>query len=543
MTAVTAPSDPVPADPLTPPAGPANLTYVRLSHPFADGPLLLYEPERMRTALEAAQRGAPLSRNVLSEEDAVDEREVRAVELRYRRTLQRRARVATGWSIFYWLLGPALSLLWVNVGPALAVLFFWLPPLAALIGTLGGISGGRLLVVIVALVPLAWAWRRAWAHAAEARRWGRLARAAGSRRLRDAPVISAASPAVAEFAAASGTARTRLQEILSALADKGADAAADGALQARSLYQLAARHGLGAAAGAYHAVYAQLDAAEQRAAKAERGGGGVLTERRVASELRRARGRALAALTPFSPVAKVRGRPLAPLVGTVAGLLALAASVFITGLYWVEPDQAAIVDPPGARLARAAGAVGLGGALSSVLSSPDATEVNRNPGINWGWPMPFAMRHAIVLGEQRAQVRAIFRQTGPDSFDGVVIEIRFRVSDVQRWAQVDKDGDGVDVLSSQLSALFQGVLLRSRQDARQVVAQQNPDLANDQQQLAARADQLLESRMDDLVRTFVSALSSAPIAQQAGIQISNQSRWQMVHGIPGDVARAALSGQ
>jgi hypothetical protein len=124
-----------------------------------------------------------------------------------------------------------------------------------------------------------------------------------------------------------------------------------------------------------------------------------------------------------------------------------------------------------------------------------------------------------------------------------VIEIRFRVSDVPRWAQVDTNGDGVDTVSAEFSSVLQDVLQRARQDARQVVVQQNPSLANDPQQLAVRADQLVESRMDDLVNAFVGALGNTDAARQAGIQISNQSRWQIVHGIPGDVARAALSGQ
>ena len=525
------------------PAGPGSLTYYQLPDPLRDRELLFFDANALQRVLEGTRHGLTPERAALGTTQAPDERAAQALEARVRRRLRARARGAAGWSIFYWLLGPALALLWINLAPLLAAAFFWFPPLAALVGTLGGISGGLALVAVVALAPLVWAWRRALRRAGDARRWGRLARLLGARRFRDAPLARAESAELAAFAAAGRSQLERLRALAPTMEEKGADAAAEAAALARTLYRLAIRHGLGSVAGAFHAIYTRMESAEQRLSKLEGAGSGVFAERKAIGEMRRARREASAVLAPYSPSTRAPGNLLAPLWGLVGGLAALALTLLITGTYWVAPDQAVIVDSPSARLARAASALGVGGTVADLLGTDDQPQVVRGSGFQWGWPRPIAARHAITLGEQRVQLHAIFRQTGPDAFDGIVVELRFRVTDPQQWAARDRDGMGADQLSAELSSVLQDILQRARRDARQAVLQQNPGLANDQQQVAARADQLVQSRLDELVRVFVQAVGSTDTVKQAGIQVNPDARWRMVNGIPGDVARPMLEGQ
>jgi hypothetical protein len=203
-----------------------------------------------------------------------------------------------------------------------------------------------------------------------------------------------------------------------------------------------------------------------------------------------------------------------------------------------------IVDPPAARLARLARAAGLPGAAAGSGGQPGAdgaapVEIRREPGLNWAWPEPFAARHAVARGPQRVRLRAIFRQTGPDSYDVVLVELRFQISDLERWAQRDADGRGVDRLAAELSAVLQNVIQQARREARQALVQDNPSLANDQLQLAARADQLVEARLEELVRAFVGAASGTDATREAGVQIAREYASGLARGVPGAVAGAA----
>jgi hypothetical protein len=119
------------------------------------------------------------------------------------------------------------------------------------------------------------------------------------------------------------------------------------------------------------------------------------------------------------------------------------------------------------------------------------------------------------------------------------VEMRFRIADPNRWAQLDRDGTGVDALSARLSGFLETVVQQQRQEARRFVAQQNPALANDPQQLGAQADALVESRLNETVRDFVAALSDSPAARESGVQISREVQSRLVQGVPGALAGAA----
>jgi hypothetical protein len=509
----------------------SSVTYTRLPHPLREGELLYYDATEVVEALEADRLGAPVTRAARGAAVAPEEGEVRGLEVRLRRAFAARSRVAWGRFLWWFLLGPALALLWVNFAPFVATLFFWLPPLAVFVATLGEVTGGPLLATVIGLVPLIWAWRRAARYFGASRRWGRLARAAGPKVLAPTGLTRTADPAVAEFAAASATLVERLREQAGRLADRGADAASEITRLAGDVYRLAQRHGLPGVASAYHAVYARFDAAEQRINRLDHAGG-MLAERKVAAEAQRAGREAGAGLAAFAPTGRVRARRLAPLGGLLAGLTALGAALLLSGTYFVAPDQAVIVDPFTARLARLGALFGLG--RSGEVG--ETTGVVRTVGFNWGWPRPFAERHAITLGDQQVALRAIFRQTGADAYDVLLVEMRFRISDVGRWSQLDRDGTGVDALSERLTSLLQSVVQQQRQEARQFLVQQNPALANDQAQLAARADQLVESRLEDIVRAFAGALSESSAASESGVQISREVRSRLVQGVPGAVA-------
>jgi regulator of protease activity HflC (stomatin/prohibitin superfamily) len=254
-------------------------------------------------------------------------------------------------------------------------------------------------------------------------------------------------------------------------------------------------------------------------------------------ESRQARRQAGAALAAFSPTGPVRSRLLAPLAGLLGGLVVLALTLFVTGTYFVSPGEAVIVDPLGARLARLAGALG----LASQGAQPPP-EVVRTEGFHLGWPLPLVDRHAVTLQEQRLRLRATFRQTGPDLYDVLEVQMRFRISDPNRWAQIDRDGSGTDALGVRLSGLLQTVLQQQRQEARRFVAAQNPALANDPNQVGAQADALVEQRLPDTVRDFVGALSDSSAARDAGVQISKDAQSGLVRGVSGAEAGAPSSG-
>ncbi len=505
------------------------VTYYKLPHPLRDGELLFYDADAVSRALDDARRGAPLARVALGAQSPPEEAEVRGLEGRLGRGLRARSRAAWGRALWWILLGPALSLLWINFAPAIALIFSPLPPLEALVASLGAVAGGTLLATAVALVPLVWAWRRAGRPLDEARRWGRLARLAAGRRFAAAPLRRTADAELQAFAAASAGLVTKLRDQASQLPERGADGAAEMAQLAREAYRLAQRHRLAGVAGTYHDIYAGFSAAEQRLARLDRAGG-VLAERKVAGEGQRVRRQAAGALAAFSPSGPVRSRLLAPLGGLLAGLAALAGTLLLTGMFIVLPGQAVIVDPPAARLARLVPGAG-------EETGEGARQVVRTEGFHWSWPRPFVERHAVTLGEQRVRLRAIFRQNGPNSFDVLFVEMRFRINNVERWAQLDRDGTGAAAFGERLSTVLQELLQQQRQEARQALRQQNPGLADDPAQLGARADQLVEQRLEEIVRAFVAALSESGATRDAGVQVSQEHQSRLIRGLP-----AALAG-
>jgi hypothetical protein len=507
----------------------STLTYTKLPHPLRDGELLYHETEAFLNGLEDAAHGAPLRRAARGATAPPEEADVRGLESRLRRAAASRSRGAFGRAIWWFLLGPALALLWVNFAPAIALLFFWLPPLAELIATLGGVAGGPVLAAAVGLVPLIWAWRRSGRHWAESRRWSRLARLAGARRLNGVALERTADPAVAAFAAVGATPVARLRDRAAHLTENGADAAAELAQTAREVYQLAQRHGLPEVAGAYHALYTRFDAAERRLTEIERAGG-VLAERKMVAESKRVRRQVGATLAAFSPTGPVRSRLLVPLGALLAGLAVLALTLIITGTYFVNPGEAVIVDPLGSRLAR------LGALVGMAEGDGAAAQVVRTEGFHLGWPRPLVDRHSVTLQEQSLRLQAAFRQTGPDRYDVLQVEMRFRIADPNRWAQLDRDGTGVDALAGRLSGFLETVIQQQRQEARRLVAQQNPALANDPQQIGEQADALVESRLNDTVRDFVAALSDSTAARDSGVQISREVQSRLVKGVPGALA-------
>lgn len=507
----------------------STLTYTKLPNPMREGDLLYHETDAFLNALEDAGHGAPLRRSALGAEAPPEEAEVRGLEGRLRRAAASRSRGAFARAIWWFLLGPTLALLWINFAPAIALLFAWIPPLSELIATLGGVTGGPLLAAAVGVVPLVWAWMRAGRHWGESRRWGRLSRLAGARRLNAVALERGVDPAVAAFAAAGAAPVARLRDRTARLTDHGQDAAAELAQTAREVYQLAQRHGLPGVAGAYHDLYLRFDAAEQRLTRIERAGG-MLAERKMDAEAKRVRRQVGGTLAAFSPTGPVRSRFLAPLGALLGGLAVLALTLFVTGTYFVNPGEAVIVDPPGARLARLAGLAGM------EEGAGGAPQVVRTEGFHLGWPRPLVDRHSVTLQEQRLRLQAAFRQTGPDRYDVLQVEMRFRIADPNRWAQLDRDGTGVDALGGRLSGFLETVVQQQRQEARRFLAQQNPALANDPQQLGTQADAMVESRLNETVRDFVAALSDSAAARESGVQISREAQSRLVQGVPGALA-------
>jgi hypothetical protein len=511
--------------------------YVRLPHPIGEGNLLFFDPARLVETAVPRQR-APVARRALGALEAPPEDEVRTLERRLRRLFAGRARVSTGWALWWLLLGPALAVLWINAAPLVAVLFGWLPPLAALIATLGGVAGGPVLAAIVALVPLAWAWRRALGYARAARRWNRLAAVVRGRRYRDAPLASAADPGLAAVADETAPALRRLHEVVPTLAETGADGAAEAAELCRAVYRTAVRHGFTAVAAAYHALYVQLSLAEQRLGLTERKGG-VLAERKTRAEAARTRRALSARLGLFSPRGGVSGRYFAPLLGVAAGAAALGLTFLACGTFLVPPDEAIVVDPPQSHVPRLLRAVV--GAIGFPTGHDEATPVEtvRTTGLHLGWPRPFAARHAVTLEDQTTVLQARFRESDvrPDSFDVVQVQIHFRIADLDRWAPHDRDASGVDQLTANLSAVLERLIQDQRRAARQEVVQQTPALANDPDEAGRRADALVETRLESLVRAYVQALGQVPAVQDAGVQVSSEFQSRLVRGIP-----AALAG-
>lgn len=523
---------------------PGEVVFVKVADPLRAGDALVYDLDDVERALDAAARGGEIRRRAVGGDAAPTEAEVRAVEARLSRMFTRRARGSLARAVWWAFLGPAISLLWINSAGTLAYLFFWIGPVAAFVATLGGITGGIALAAVIGAAPALWAWRRAWRHWREARRSFRFARLLSGRRYRQSPFSAYASPALASFNRDSSDAVVQIRKHLESLPERGADGANEAALYARTWHRQATVAGVPAVAGAAHALYVRLGVAEQAMARVESAGSGILSERKVAGEARRARREIAARLAPYCSVGKVTTRAMAPFGAFVAGSLVLALVVFITGIYWVEPDQAAIIDTPQSRAIRLVDQIGrgLGMIRADAPVSPQtwAPETVRDIGFHWGPPRPFVSRHAVFLGTQRVFLRARFVQTGPNEYEGIVVMMTFRIADLNRWALYDEEGSGLQRLSVELSAFFQqSVVDQARRNARDVLARQNSALANDPERLGMAADQLVRERMDDLARAFLNSVTStegSAITRQAGVQLSRD-------GFAWDFQRFPMSGE
>ena len=513
-----------------------KLTMRQMPNPTGVGELLLYSPVGVEEALDHVSRGAVVERAALGAAMAPEEQSVRAAERELRRWVTARARRALGTALLWLLVGPAISLVWLNAAPLLGAVFFWAPPVAIFIATLGGVSGGWLLVALVALAPAFWSWARAWRALRHARHWRRLARAAGSRRLRESPLRRETDPALSIFLDTCGDQIVRMRSLIQVLTEKGSDAAGEAADLARHISMEAARSGLADVAEAYHTLYARLGAGEKSLTRLERVDGGLFAERRATQAARRLRTEVRRQFLPFRPGHRVPGSVGAPMAGLGLGVLAIALAALVTGVYWVPDDGAVIVDTASSRAERALAAFGVGSAPAPQ------SEVARNPGIHWTWPYPLTSRHAISLEPQRLLLRSRFRQSSADTIDVVDVEISFRIMDVDRWAQQDLDGGGNARLAAQLSQALEAFLQRSRQEARQAVATQTPSLANDAAQIAARADQLVESRLEEVTRVAVSALSGTDAVRNAGVQLGSDHRFRIARNVPESEASALSRG-
>jgi regulator of protease activity HflC (stomatin/prohibitin superfamily) len=226
------------------------------------------------------------------------------------------------------------------------------------------------------------------------------------------------------------------------------------------------------------------------------------------------------------PSARAPTSPLAPAGGLLGGAAALALALLFSGAYFVEPGQAVIIDPPAARAARLAGALGLQG----FDAAAGAAEVERTAGYHWTWPAPFAGRHAVALGTQRVRLRAIIRYPGQEPDVGLLVELRFQIVDPERWAQFDR-GDGVERLSAELSSELQLFVVGSCRRARQALEQQDPSLASNPVQLLLRTAGFIEANVQDLARAFVARLGSADPVREAGIEVEREAAAGVVRGV------------
>src|SRR5579883_887268 len=258
------------------------IVYDHLAHPLRDGDLWYYDPAALHQLLGAAARGAGLARVARESAAPPPAAAVRSFEAALRQRLLAGSHAAWGKAWLWLLLGPALSLLWVNFRGLVAGLFFWLPPVAILIASLGAVVGGVLLAVVVGLLPAIWCWRRAARELAHARRLGRAARVLGGRRFRDSPLVCIADPALAWFEREAASAVAEARAVQRALEEQGATGAAQLARHCRTLYQLATRAGLRAVAPPLHALYVFYDGLDRRLSRYESAEGGVLAERRAA---------------------------------------------------------------------------------------------------------------------------------------------------------------------------------------------------------------------------------------------------------------------
>jgi len=503
--------------------------YRKTPNPLGEGDLYLYAPPDLESTLAAAADGAPVSRAVLAADAAPEENDVRALERQLRQAWTGRARRAFGWAMWWLLAGPALSLLWAKVAePVSGVLL--LPALKRFGATLGASSGGPVLAAAVFLAPWIWSWARGVRDLADARRFRRLAKAAASRRLREAPLRRETDPALAAFSTEAEPLRARLRTGAAAIGERGADGAGEAADAARQLALLAARHGLAEVSQVYAAVYNRFGASERRLARSERGGAGVMAERRASGEAKRVQKEVRRLLARYRPGFRPPSSPLAPALGVLAGVVVLAASVAGTGLYVVDRSGAMLLEPVGLRAARA---MGLANAQESV------PEVVQGPATGWAPPYPLTGRRYVSFEPQPILISARFHRVAADRWDVIQIGTAFRISNVEQWARFDADGHGADRLPLLLSTAFEEYVRSNQQQAAQFVVSQNPALANNPQQAMQRADQLLEQQLDGFTRYFVTNVAPDSV-QQFGIQLASESQSRIVRGVPDEVANTLL---
>ncbi|HEV2123567.1 MAG TPA: hypothetical protein VGW38_12430, partial [Chloroflexota bacterium] len=498
-------------------ATPLRLIYEQVPNPLADGAALAYDEALAEYALDAGARGAPILRTARGPEEPPNESGVQRIEAQLRRRLHARARDALGRAFFWSVLGPTLSLVWVNFSGLFALPFFWFPPLAVFVATLGASSGGAVLSAVVGMLPLIWCWSRAWQHVRRARYWRRLARFAGSKRFRSLPVDRVVAPDLAAFWRENGPLADRLRAQIQALPERGPDGVAEAAQISRTLHIQAAQRGLAPAARLYHLLYTVLAGQEPQITRIERSGDGILTERKIIGAIRKVRTTARRSLAHVTGGQPVSAHLFAPAKGLLLGLFWFLVALVVTGTYYVPDDHAVLISGPEARLAMAMESLG-----AETTQVRDDFDIVRQPGFHWSLPEPFVSRHTVTLGAQRLLLRAPFRQVSPDVGEAVFVELAFRITDVERWAQLDRAGTGTERLASGLSEVLEAVIQRSRVEARQAVIQQTPSLGNDEAQATARADQLVQQRMEDVVRLFIAAVNGN--VREQGIQLAPEAR-------------------
>ncbi|HET7770575.1 MAG TPA: hypothetical protein VFN74_17500 [Chloroflexota bacterium] len=497
----------------------------RAPAPIGDGAFYLYRPEQVEESLHSLAVGAPATRSILVPDTLPDEKDVRAIERQMRTTYMGRGRRALGWGMWWLFAAPALALAIANLLPVLAVFFGWLPPLAMALATLGASTGGVVLGFAVTLAPLGWGWSRAVRDLKRAARWRGLARVA-QRRLRTAPLRQEQDPALAAFAQEAEAPLNRLREALNGMAERGVDAAGEGAAQARSIAQLAARHGLPEVAQAYHALYARLSIAERRLGPSE--GGSVLAERRSRGEASKAQRAAREIFAPFRIGHRPPASPLAPYLGAGAGVLALALALALTGLYLVPDGAALLIEGVASRAARV---------VRAGAAQPGA--VVRGPASGWSLPFPLTGRRYLSLEPRVISIFSRLRPVGDAAYDIVEVRISYRISDVERWAQLDADGDGERQIALVLSQQLDEFIGERRQTAAQQVAMENPNLANNPQAVFERVDASLAQNLEALIRIFMT--QGAPqLTQGAGVQVSPQFQFQPRQAVDAQMVEAIL---
>lgn len=496
---------------MTPPAtATARLATIRLRHPVRNEPAHIFDLEAWA---ETARRIARERRRIdvvhvvqsIGETSAPD---VNAHVVRVAAGFRGEARREHG-----------RSWRWAGLATALALVMGWLDAVTGVVTALT-MSGGVALSVIVGSVPVVFAARKSWRHAIRARDFGQVAAVLLSARVRRATIIEGDAGAVDQFGTENLPALAELDRIVTGLADGPLDASARGAALALTLSRAATRCGLAPVGEAYHRVYTVLTQAEMDATRAEQNGG-MFADTRVRRTLRRASEAVNGVLSPYRVIGGVRTSPIAPLIGAVTGLLALGLSASVTGLYNVAPDTAVIIVPPTARLGRLLEASGINPRTFGL--EPELQEVARLPGLAWTWPPPFVDRRAVALGDQYTAVRSVVMQTGPDTFSVVQIRLRFRIVDLNRWAQYDRTGSGAMRLGRALSEELQGRLEYVGRDLVQR-ASRDPALAQNPRLLTRQVEQVMVMQLPAMISQFGSAINNADAVREAGVRIDSQIR-------------------